>query len=315
MNGSTARRSRHVATAVLAAASLVALAGCGGSGDDKAAGKRDKGATAAPTATATATAGGSPLSGAVNALTALDLVRKTTDGAHSARVETTLSVGTTMSMHLKGSLDWADGLQGAMTIDYSGGAVDQAPQGGLPTSIQARYLKDAYYANMGDEMAGYLGGKHWIRYDYDDLASLAGSAGASMKDTIQNGNPVKGLDVVLASPDIKKVGTATVRGVTATHYHGTLDLAGIGKAVALSAQSRKTLLDSFTRTGISSETVDLWVSQDNLPVEAATTANSKSGAVRSTTYYTDYGTPVHVSAPSPFDTVDFSEAMNGLTNS
>jgi hypothetical protein len=139
--------------AVLAA--LTSVAACGG-GDDT----------------------GSGAGGAVRAdpIAALRSVQKKTSGASSARIEGTTVMGTMMSMKQTGAVDWSDGMTGTMEITYTGGTMaDVLKQSGGDGTMQARYFKDGYVANMGEAFARQAGGKHWIRYSYDDLARLAGA--------------------------------------------------------------------------------------------------------------------------------------------
>ncbi|WP_327289241.1 hypothetical protein [Streptomyces sp. NBC_01198] len=301
------RGIKGAATGVVAATSVLALAACGPLGSSASGG--DKASTPAGTATTTAK---SPLSGVAHAVDALDLVKKAASGVHSAKVESTISLGTTMTMTSKGALDWGHGLTGTMKLAYSGGSVAESlRQAGAPTTMDARYLPDAYYVNMGPTMATQLGGRHWIKYSYDDLAKLTGGAGSYLKDTIQNNNPVKSVDAALASPDSKAVGTQTVRGVQTTHYTSTVDVEDFtGKQVPnLTAAELSELRDTLAKAGVTSETIDLWVSKDNLPVEALVTANTKSGTMKTTTYYSDFGTSVTTEAPAASDSKDFGDLM------
>jgi hypothetical protein len=300
------RDFRGVATAAVGALSLLVLAACGPLGSSASGGDKK---TAAPASSAP-TKAGSSLSGPAHAFAALDLVKKATGTVHSAKVESNVSIGSAMSMTSKGAVDWADGLQGAMSITYTGGSMaDTLRSQGLPATVQARYLTDAYYANMGPKMASQLGGRHWIRYGYDELAKIAGGSGAFMKDAVQNNSPSKSLDVILASPDVRSVGQETVRGVVATHYTGTVDAAAVTRQSApnLTAAELADLEKNLAKAGITTETVDVWVSKDDLPVKAVTNASTKTGNVSSTVYYSDFGTPVNAAAPAAYDTVDIMD--------
>ncbi len=206
MRTSTARR---MGTALAAAAALTSMAACSGSdsagGSGK--GKADAVAKASPVA-------------------ALKQVQQKTGGAQSAKVEGTTEMGSAVSMKQSGAIGWADGLSGALTITYTGGTMGEAlKKAGGDGSVQARYFKDEYYANLGAGMAANTGGKNWIRYSYKELAELGGASGDVMKDQIQNSTPEQGVKALLASGDVKKVGQEDVRGVSATHYSGTIDVA------------------------------------------------------------------------------------------
>lgn len=108
----------------------------------------------------------------VSPIAALQSAEKSTDGADSAKVESTTTMGTLMSMKSDGVMGWGDGLTGDMTITYTGGTMADTMRKAGVTSMQARYLSDAYYAKMGETFARQVNGKHWIRYGYDDLAKL-----------------------------------------------------------------------------------------------------------------------------------------------
>ncbi|MEU6013089.1 hypothetical protein ABZ826_03240 [Streptomyces sp. NPDC047515] len=289
MRTSTVRR---VCLSVAAAAALTSVAACGGSDS----GKSDS-------------RGG----GVVKAdpIAALRDVQTKTGGEKSAKVEGTTRMGTTMSMKQTGTIDWTDGLTGAMEITYTGGsAADVMKQNGGTGTLQARYFKDGYVVNMGDAFARQAGGKHWISYGYADLAKIAGASGEAMKQQMQNTTPDQGVKSLLASGDVTKVGQEDVRGVSATHYSGTVDVAGLtAKNSALDADQIAQLKKQLSDVGITTETVDIWVDENNLLVKKTERGQMKTGELSSTVYYSDYGTKVSVEKPPAGDTVDFTDLM------
>ncbi|CAM5695274.1 hypothetical protein STENM223S_04519 [Streptomyces tendae] len=78
--------------------------------------------------------------------------------------------------------------------------------------MEARYLPDAYYAEMGDEFAERVGGRHWIRYVYEDLEELGGDAGAGFADQMRKTTPNQAVKLLLTAGDVRKVGEETTRG-------------------------------------------------------------------------------------------------------
>ncbi|WP_069171192.1 hypothetical protein [Streptomyces griseus] len=286
---------RRTGIAVAAAAALMSVAACGG-----------------PDAS-TADDGGRSGGGArgTDAVAALRLVQKETGGAQSATVEGTTVMGSAMSMRQSGAIDWSDGITGALTITYTGGTMgDALKQSGGDGSMQARYLKDEYYANMGDAFAANVGGKHWIRYGYADLSELAGASGEVMKEQMQNSTPQQGVNALLASGDVEKVGQEDVRGVATTHYSGTVDVAELtAKTSALDAGQLAAFKKQLSGLGITTETVDIWVDKDNLLVKKTEKGETKTGALNSTVFYSDYGTEVRVEKPAAADTVDFKDIL------
>ncbi|MDQ0794598.1 hypothetical protein [Streptomyces sp. B1I3] len=289
---------RRTGTAVAAAAALMSVAACGGGNGGS---------------TGSSGVDGSSGRGAVGteAVAALRLVQKETGGAQSAKVEGTTVMGSTMSMEQSGAIDWSDGMTGALKITYTGGAMgDALKQSGGDGSMQARYLKDEYYANMGDAFAANVGGKHWIRYGYADLAELAGASGEVMKEQMQNSTPQQGVNALLASGDVKEVGQEDVRGVSTTHYSGTVDVAELtAKNSALDAGRLAAFKKQLDQLGITTETVDIWVDKDNLLVKKTEKGATKTGALNSTVFYSDYGTDVSVRKPAAGDTIDFKEML------
>ena len=85
-------------------------------------------------------------------------------------------MGSLSPMDMKGVMGWSDGITGNVTVTFTGGTqAQQMQQLGQPQL--ARYLKNGFYANMGDRFAAEAGGgKHWLEYDYDTLAEMSGAA-------------------------------------------------------------------------------------------------------------------------------------------
>lgn len=287
MKSTTARR---VALSAVVVTTLAGVAACGGeSSGDKAAGRSLTHA---------------------NPLAALRSAEKSTDKADSAEVRSTTTIGDTMSMTANGALAWGDGMKGNLTITYTGGKLAEAMRKAGTSSMEARYLPDAYYAKMSEQFARQSGGKHWIRYAYDDLAKLGGGSGAYMKDQMQNTTPNQSVKLLLASGDVKKVGEEQVSGVGTTHYSGTVDVADLaGKNSGLDARQLSDLKKQLSQAGVSTETVDIWVNDQDLLVKKVEKAKMTAGTMTSTAYYSHYGVPVTAKAPPAADTKDFKDLM------
>ncbi|MEV7080485.1 hypothetical protein AB0N88_18455 [Streptomyces sp. NPDC093516] len=278
MQGTTVRRAGRV---LAAAAALAGLAGCTSPDPADRPGGDHRGPRGA-------------------ALAALRTAERATERAGSARVESTTTMGSLMSMTADGTLGWRDGITGTLTITYTGGTIaDTMRRLGTP-SMEARYLPDAYYARMGDTFAGKAGGKHWIRYGYDDLEALAGGSGASLGDQLRSTTPNQSVKLLLSSGDVRKAGRDTVRGRTATHWSGTVDTADVTDAAL-----RKQLTDAK----VTSETVDIWVDERDLLVKKVEKARMAEGLMTQTAHYGDYGVRVRAERPPRSDTGDFEDLM------
>jgi hypothetical protein len=223
-----------------------------------------------------------------------------TQRAESARVESTTTMGSLMSMTADGTLGWADGITGTLTITYTGGTLADTMRRLGSTSMEARYLPDAYYARMGEKFAEQAGGKHWIRYAYEDLEALAGGSGAHLGDQMRTTTPNQSVKLLLSSGDVRKVGEESVRGRPATHYSGTVAAADVTDAA---------LKKQLTEAGVTTETVDVWIDERDLLVKKVEKARMATGLMTQTAHYGDYGVRVRAQRPPLSDTGDFEDLM------
>lgn len=233
-------------------------------------------------------------------LAALRSAERATEHAESARVESTTTMGSLMSMTADGTLGWSDGITGTLTITYTGGTMADSMRRLGTTSMEARYLPDAYYARMGAKFAEQTGGRHWIRYAYTDLEALTGGSGAHLGDQMRSTTPNQSVKLLLSSGDVRKVGEETVRGRSATHWSGTVAAAGVADA-----KVRKQL----TEAGVTTETVDIWIDKRNLLVKKVEKARMTTGLMTQTAHYADYGVAVRAERPPESDTGDFEDLM------
>jgi hypothetical protein len=241
---------------------------------------------------------------------ALMLASKQTNEQHSAKVDGTTKIGAASS-EMTGEMDWRDGMRANMTITQRGGAVENSPLAGKP--MQARYTPDAMFVNLGDEFAAApgSGGAHWMQYDYATLAEKAGPSGAFLKDQMQNTDPARSVQLLIASGKVNKVGEESVRGTGATRYTGTVDVSELARMQSkdLSEKDLKGLQDQLEAAGMETETIDLWVDGDNLLVKKRERASSDQGAYDSTVFYSGYGVDVTVEEPPASDTMNFEDAL------
>ncbi|KUN99077.1 hypothetical protein [Streptomyces caeruleatus] len=220
---------------------------------------------------------------------ALRTVERSTDRAASARVRSTTTIGSTLSMKADGTLAWPDDLTGIMTITYTGGTTAEAMRRLGTTSMEARYLPDAYYARIGEAFAAKTDGKHWIKYAYDDLDDLAGSSGADLAAQMRDTAPHASVKRLLSSTDVRKVGEETVAGERTTHYSGSVRVDG----------------------GTTEQTVDIWVDGRDLLVKKVEKGRTATGRLTQTAYYSDYGVKATVEKPPAEDTADLKRLLTG----
>ncbi|MFC8719820.1 hypothetical protein [Kitasatospora sp. NPDC057198] len=248
----------------------------------------------------------------MDAAAMLKLVGEKTTAAKSAKVEIT-NDSANMQVTMKGAISWESGLQGEMSGKTGGEAGKTLAEAGSDGTMTIRYLSDAMYVNMGDAMASQLGGAHWIKYGYDDLAKVMGAAGDTLKNQLQNADPVSSVRALIASGKVAKSGTDTVNGAQATKYAGDLTVADLTSASTkdITQDQIDALQKQLDAAGISTEHIEIWINADNLLVKKVEQFDSKNGPVTSTAVYSDYGTKVAPTEPKSSDTIDFADLMNG----
>ncbi|MFF8371215.1 hypothetical protein ACF05W_20550 [Streptomyces lydicus] len=271
-------RSTRIAAVVAGVVMVAGLTACNGGKSDNAGGNGG--------------GAGSNQSPLEAALASLKTASQQVNGKKSAEIDGTQKVGPS-TRTMKGAMDWSNGINMTLDITMTGGG--QPMGSGKP--MKALYTPQAMYMNMGMPM----GGKNWIKYDYEMLAKQ-GPAGALIKDALQNNDPGKSVDLLIASGKVKEAGKEDVRGVQATHYTGTVDVAGLVKmqSKGLSESDLKALEQQLKQTGATKETIDLWVSSDNLLVKKREQMDGRK-AMDSTVYYSHYGTKVNVTPPPASD--------------
>jgi hypothetical protein len=250
----------------------------------------------------------------VSPIEALKLASHATEKKQSAHVESTVTMGTpkgTKTSESEGAISWASGgTVGEMTTTQRGGALGGSPVAGKPMKV--KYTSDAMYVNLGDRFAATAGGgAHWMAYDYDALAEKAGASGAFLKDQLQNNNPSRSVQLVLATGKVKKAGTETVRGQKTTHYTGTVKVSELARTQSkeMTEQQLEQLQRQLEAVGMDTEKIDLWINEDDLLVKKKETAKTDNGPYDSTAFYSDYGVDVTVQPPAASDTKDFQDLM------
>lgn len=173
---------------------------------------------------------------------------------------------------------------------------------------------DTIYMKM-PQLSSMLGGKTWAKLNLSSLGSL-GSSFQSLLDSAKNSDPTQQLQPLLASGDLHKVGTETVDGVQAEHYSGTVNPATAFDS-SLAAQNltadQIAQLKSFMKaSGVSTETIDVWVAANGLPVRETVSSSTSAGAFKMDMHLSDWGAPVSISAPPADQVSDIGSMMGGL---
>ncbi|MFB7510338.1 hypothetical protein [Streptomyces broussonetiae] len=282
-------RFRTVLAVTAATATLGTVSACGG---------KSTSATAPhPSAT--------PSTVAVSPVAYLLQVENATAKVHSARIDQTITMGTLRQMRNVGDQDWANGLQGNVTLSVKSSTPTPVPP------MQMKIRSDALYAKVPAQKLARFGGKHWIK---EPLALIAaqGAAGKAGTDQLKQANPALAVRMLISSGDLRKVGREAVRGTATTHYTGTLDVAKmIAGRQGLTPDDVKFLKKRLAASGAADDHIDLWVNSENLPVQMQEQMQTDTAEVTSTTYFSDYGVAVDLSVPDASDTFTLHSVTGG----
>lgn len=172
------------------------------------------------------------------------------------------------------------------------------------------------YMDLGSspQLSAALQGRQWMKIDFGNLSGVPMLSNFSfMKDMGKNNDPSMKLKELLASPDLKKLGEEQRNGVQTLHFAGTMDPTKLLKTSAGSNALTQQDLDSLAATakqaGVTNAGYDLWVDGDGLPVEIKFSEDTNAGKVSGDVTYSDWGTPVKVTAPPADQTVDIAELL------
>ena len=224
----------------------------------------------------------------------------------TAKTESYSSVKMTMTMSVAGQSVTSSGRFGWNPMAMSMGMNMPAANGRPATSMIVMMSGTTLY--MGTPAVADFQGKHWMKLDLSSLQD--GQALSEMATQSGNQNPAVQLKLLTSSPGVTRVGQGTVDGVQATHYSGTVDLKALAAKMVGQDAQLKSLLTSASQEGVTTETVDLWVSAQNLPVRETMSATTSSGTENATIDFSDYSTgAVTFTAPPADDTLDASSLL------
>jgi hypothetical protein len=173
------------------------------------------------------------------------------------------------------------------------------------------------WLNMGQspQIKAALQGKSWVKMDFAQIANVPQLKSFSfLKDMLKNNDPGAQLRALLASHDLKLVGTEQHGGVQTLHYAGDLSADDLTKLVAgagLTQDDVDSVKTTLQQAGVTKASYDLWIDGDGLPVAVKFSEDTKAGTVSGDLAYRDWGTPVTVTAPPADQTADIVDLMSG----
>jgi LppX_LprAFG lipoprotein len=155
------------------------------------------------------------------------------------------------------------------------------------------------------------GGKEWVKFD---LSKLGEQEGFDLQQMMQlsGTDPSQSLDLLLAAgTDFREVGEEEVRGVSTTHYEGTVDLEKVAEQVPEEArESYRRLLELSGQTEVPME---VWIDDEGLTRRIAYEQSLADGSTMALTQeYYDFGADVDVEPPPDDEVLDITDLMGGL---
>ncbi|WP_338697321.1 hypothetical protein V2W30_16430 [Streptomyces sp. Q6] len=298
---------RRVAGAAAATALLCSGAVACGGGSDKGSGEKSAATTQSR-------------SQMTQALTA---AYEKTSEAKSAKVEMTMKTPSALggggTMKMSGTMGWDPTV---MDMTMTGSALT-AGDPDAPENIRMIMQDSVMYMDMGAAAAKDMDGKRWMKMDLGALAKQSGDEKLTRQMTgsldSMNQDPAQQIAVLLDSPNLKHIGSATVDGVRTQHYKGKLTVDEMMKSndslKVLSESERSRLLKNVKKAGIKDYDTELWVSEDDLPVRLDVTMDSSEGAVDISEKFSDYGAAVKVDEPPASQTFDLMDMLKELGDS
>jgi hypothetical protein len=242
-----------------------------------------------------------------------------TIAAGSAHIATTTAVGLG---NMTAPID-ASG-----TIGFAANAADltETLHGSNSATAQTRFVDGILYEELPGSMVAKLAkGKPWISVNLARLSTQGdGSLKQLMTDSPSDPSTVLGY-LRGAGADVHNLGQDTIGGSPTTHYLVTIDLDQATQGQSQDTQQGIRTLEQ--EIGSHKLPAQVWIDQagrvrrisvketltGSTASTAPTTTSQPSGALSFdfTATFSDYGVPVHITAPPPDQTTDLTTSLGG----
>ncbi len=247
-----------------------------------------------------------------NAAAVLGLASTQVDNAGSAKLSGTVKQpGQTTTETVDGSISWGSSAELQGDISGAQGISQFSTTGQVPFAV----VDGDMYLQVDAAAAAQLQGKHWMKFDFAELAAASGSsqsanAASGLQGLLKQFSPVQSIRAIAKSPGVHAVGRETMDGVATTHFTGTVTLAQLVAAQSgITAAQAQALETADASVGFTGETIDVWLDAKNLPVRVEEQASTAKGDMVIDRHFSDYGVPVNVAVPPSSDTVDLAALL------
>jgi hypothetical protein len=226
--------------------------------------------------------------------------------AGSAKVDGTIvtrpaGVGAKLTLHFAGKERWSPSQAGDLTLTgvHVGGATVGTVR--MLVTSQAVYVKAP--------MLSWLLHKQWAKISFKTSTSFGGVDLGQFAGHAQQLQPGQYLSMLASSANVKAVGTATMDGVSTTHYTGTVDLQ---KALASLPDVPEVWSQLATSEGLKAVHVEAWIDAGHRPRKIVTTLASAALSLTVNLHLSAYGVQVTVTPPPSGQTLDLTHGLLGL---
>jgi hypothetical protein len=220
------------------------------------------------------------------------------------------SVHLTMSADLPG----AGSMSGSGDASFAQPVSEQLTMSAQGMQIKMILLDNAFYMDVPELQQAT--GKPWLKIDGSGNDPVDQAFGSMIKLTQQNADPSQILTQLEGAGTLQSTTQETVDGQATTHYKVQVD---VNKMIAKQTDpTTKQLLQQAQAHGMGNYPVDVWLANsDNLPVKmqvVTPTADATGSAtqVTMTMNFTNWGEPVHITAP-PADQVGSFSDIPGMS--
>ena len=209
--------------------------------------------------------------------------------------------------HANGVMSFSRPVHGTLSMQMN------LPNSPTPVTMTERMLGTTLYMHMPFLNASAPQIKPWIKLDLGALGKAEGlNLGALMNSSTNDPASILGYLKGISGP-ITVVGRETVNGVQTTHYKATVNYA---KAVAnlrrTNPAAATALQQSIAKTGTRTAPVEVWVDGSGLMRQERVSVGMPSigGSMTILLQLSDFGVPVHVSAPPASQTTDLLKMLH-----
>jgi hypothetical protein len=205
---------------------------------------------------------------------------------------------------IKGTKFTGDGF---LDLKQRRGKINVNLPGGIGT-IEEIIQGTTFYIHVPESAQGRIPGhKPWLKVDLNKAASAQGLNLGALQSTSSN-DPSQTLQQLRGVADVRKIGTDTVRGETATHYSAVIDLrrAANRAPAAQRAEAKRSINRLIQLLGRSTIPVQVWLDSQGRLVREFISLPLPQGDVKTTIELYDFGASEDVSPPPADQTADLS---------